>query len=64
TGLKYIRDKKDKYQVSIDDVHIQLAEEPCQASDKKHLSLYQAIGELAEVDRLIIMMVGRIFLIA
>ena len=57
TCLKYIRDKKDKYQVSIDEAPIHLADESGQPSDKKHLSLYQAIGQLAEVDRLIIMMV-------
>jgi RNA polymerase sigma factor (sigma-70 family) len=57
TCLKYIRDKKDEYRVSIDEEHIQLANDPGQASDKNYLSLYQAIGRLAEVDRLIIMMV-------
>ncbi|MEO6730707.1 MAG: sigma-70 family RNA polymerase sigma factor [Ferruginibacter sp.] len=57
TCLKYIRDKKDNYQVSIDEEHIHLADVSGQASDKNHLSLYQAIGRLGEVDRLIIMMV-------
>ena len=57
TCLKYIRDKKEKYQVSIDSEHIHLPDESGQPSDKVHLSLYGAIGRLAEVDRLIIMMV-------
>jgi len=57
TCLKFIRDKKDKYQVSIDDVHIHLAEESRPSSDKTYQPLYRAIGQLAEVDRLIIMMV-------
>ena len=57
TCLKFIRDKKDKYQVSIDDGHIHLADESRPSSDKAYQPLYRAIGRLAEVDRLIIMMV-------
>lgn len=57
TCLKFIRDKKDKYQVSIDEAHIHLADESGQPSDKNHQSLYQSIGRLAEVDRLIMMMI-------
>ena len=57
TCLKYIRDKKENYPVSIDEVHIHLPDESGQPTDKVHLSLYAAIGRLAEVDRLIIMMV-------
>jgi RNA polymerase sigma factor (sigma-70 family) len=55
--LKYIRDKKNKYQVSLDEEAIHLADESGQSTHNKHHSLYQAIGRLAEVDRLIIMMV-------
>ena len=57
TCLKFIRDKKDKYQVSIDDGDIHLADESKPASDKAYLPLYRAIGQLTEIDRLIIMMV-------
>ncbi len=57
TCLKFIRDKKDKYSVSIDDEHIHLADESGSSSDKAYLPLYREIGQLAEVDRLIIIMV-------
>jgi RNA polymerase sigma factor (sigma-70 family) len=57
TCLKYIRDKKDQVQVSIDEGHSQLPEEPGQSPETTHQSLYQAIGQLSEVDRLIMMMI-------
>ena len=56
TCLKFIRDNKHKDQVSIDpDTTLPSSEEP--ANDQSHGELYQAIGQLPEVDRLIIMMV-------
>jgi RNA polymerase sigma factor (sigma-70 family) len=57
TCLKYIRDKKDRFQVPIDDVHIVVADDSNQLADIKNQSLYTAIGQLGEVDRLIIMMI-------
>ncbi len=56
TCLKYIRDKKDKNQISINQEHIQLSNESDQQIESNHHSLYKAIGQLAEVDRLIMMM--------
>ena len=55
TCLKYLRDNKAKNQTSIDE-YIQI---PDTETSKKetHKELYQAIGKLGEVDRLIIMMV-------
>lgn len=57
TCLKYIRDKKDQYQVPIDEAHVHLADESATLPNAAHQSLYQAIGRLGEVDRLIMMMV-------
>src|ERR1039457_5193712 len=57
TCLKYIRDKKDKYQIPIDNNHTYLTDESIQSSYTTHQSLYQAIGQLREVDRLIMMMI-------
>ncbi|NQZ77634.1 MAG: RNA polymerase sigma factor [Ekhidna sp.] len=54
TCLKYIRDHKEKKQVSIDE-HLLDESEPEQTRD--HQPLYSAIGKLKELDRLIIMMV-------
>jgi RNA polymerase sigma-70 factor (ECF subfamily) len=56
TCLKYIRDRKDQGNVSVE-VAIQI---PTRGTGDKHAAsddLYVAIGELGEVDRLIIMMV-------
>lgn len=55
TCLKYIRDNKLKDQTSID-AYMQLPDDSGNA-EQKHQELYHAIGQLGEVDRLIIMMV-------
>ena len=57
TCLKYIRDKKDKNQITIDEGQHNIADAPDQHPDRTHQSLYKAIGQLAEVDRLIMMMI-------
>ena len=57
TCLKYIRDKKDKYQIPINEEHSYLTDESIHYSDTTHQSLYRAIGQLREVDRLIMMMI-------
>ena len=57
TCLKYIRDKKDKYQVPLDDMNTVVADDPNQHAAIKNQSLYTAIGQLGEVDKLIIMMI-------
>lgn len=57
TCLKYIRDKKDTKRVPVDEVSYQLTNEPDTIAAEAHQSLYRAIGQLDEVDRLIIMMV-------
>mgnify|MGYP003472757785 CR=1 FL=1 len=57
TCLKYIRDKKDKYQISIEDGHAHVNDESGPASDKSYQPLYRAIGQLGEIDRLIMMMI-------
>jgi len=57
TCLKYIRDKKDKHLVSIDEGHSHIPEETSRYTDTTHQALYRAIGRLEEVDRLIIMMI-------
>ena len=58
TCLKYIRDHKKKDQVTFDQhENIQAHEEQAPVEDPKHNQLYMAIGQLEELDRLIIMMV-------
>src|SRR5688572_27176336 len=57
TCLKYIRDTKDPLQVPIDEVHAVVADDPDQRSRVRNQSLYFAIGQLSEVDRLIIIMI-------
>lgn len=57
TCLKYIRDKKDKNQISIDEGHLHLTNESNHQIDTNHQSLYNAIGKLGEVDRLIMMLI-------
>ena len=56
TCLKYLRDNRVKASVSIEDGHsyMQSTEEEV---DHEYNVLYRAIGQLREVDRLIIMMV-------
>lgn|SRR5690606_32718638 len=56
TCLKYIRDKKSKQHVSIETVS-QATEECAATNESDYRSLYRAIGQLNEVDSLIIMMV-------
>nr|WP_280931066.1 RNA polymerase sigma factor [Aquimarina sp. 2201CG14-23] len=56
TCLQHIRKEKNKKKVSLDKVVYALAEEPKITSDQNQ-SLYQAIGNLDELDRLLIMMV-------
>ncbi|WP_370086450.1 RNA polymerase sigma factor [Ekhidna sp.] len=55
TCLKYIRDSKTKDQSSIEE-HMHLPDDS-DNTDQEHQELYRAIGQLGEVDRLIIMMV-------
>lgn len=57
TCLKHIRDKKNKYQIPINEEHSSLKDESIHYSDTNHQSLYRAIGQLREVDRLIMMMI-------
>ena len=57
TCLKYIRDKKDTSPGLIDEEKVFIAEGTDQVQDQHHQLLYKAIGELKEVDRLIIMLV-------
>lgn len=58
TCLNYLRASKTKNQISID-AEMQLPETsiPENSNLEPHHELYQAIGQLGEVDRLIIMMV-------
>lgn len=57
TCLKYIRDRKDKSRVSLDEVDSDTTPHQESTHDGANTELYRAIGELDEVDRLIIMMV-------
>lgn len=57
TCLKYIRDKKDKHRVSLDAMEVKDTPYKENTQDSVNAELYQAIGELDKVDRLIIMMV-------
>lgn len=59
TCLKYIRDRKSNNQISFEEVQQQLPEpdESSQEKEGENQSLYKAIGQLGELDRLIIMMV-------
>lgn len=57
TCLKYIRDKKDRFKIPIDDGHGIIADEPNHHPFDRNQSLHRAIGQLDEVDRLIIMMI-------
>lgn len=57
TCLKYIRDKKDKYRVDIENIGSKLKDDSPAYNESAYESLYKAIGQLEEVDRLIIMMV-------
>lgn len=58
TCLKYIRDQKFNDQVSIDE-EMQLPDHAASSheGERPHQTLYNAIGQLGKVDRLIIMMV-------
>ena len=56
TCLKYIRDKKDKQHISIETVSPAAEVSPA-TNESQYQSLYRAIGQLNEVDRLIIIMV-------
>lgn len=56
TCLKYIRDQKTKQHISITEQHAEPVH-PTSQEDGAHNELYQAIGQLNKVDRLIIMMV-------
>ena len=55
TCMKYIRDKKDKHHIPIEVGDQALAESGL--DQETHQSLYYAIGQLNEVDRLIMMMI-------
>ena len=57
TCLKFIRDRKGNYQDSIDEGILFVTDEPDRGQDNKDQLLYKAIGQLREVDRLIIMLV-------
>jgi RNA polymerase sigma factor (sigma-70 family) len=55
TCLQQIRKDKNKQRVSIDE-NFDVAE-PGNTAEETHLQVYQAVGQLSEVDRLIMMMV-------
>jgi len=57
TCLKFIRDNKSKYHISITEQYTKPVPPITQDEDAKNEELYQAIGQLNKVDRLIIMMV-------
>lgn len=57
TCLKYIRDRKDKNHVRIEHLDVHTADETGNDLDAQNHILYQAIGQLSEVNRLIIIMV-------
>lgn len=57
TCLKYIRDNKQKTQVSLETQADLTSASEGQTNEQPHQELYQAIGQLNELDRLIIMMV-------
>ena len=58
TCLKFIRSDQAKHQTSLSDYPTIADEEPThKAQEKPYQELYQAIGQLGKVDRLIIMMV-------
>jgi RNA polymerase sigma-70 factor (ECF subfamily) len=58
TCLKYLRDRKVKQHVALEpELMHHLVDTSAPAHDPHYRSLYQAIGRLGEVDRLIIMMV-------
>ena len=57
TCLKYIRDKKGKHQIPMSKEHSFLKVDPIHSSETAHQSLYHAIGQLKELDRLIMMMI-------
>ena len=56
TCLQQIRKEKNKKRVSIGE-GFDLADVPVNPAEENHLRLYRAVGQLEEVDRLIIMMV-------
>ena len=56
TCLQYLRKEKKKDKSNIDKIIHRLVEEPNQKNDQ-YQNLYKAIGQLSELDRLIIMMV-------
>lgn len=57
TCLKYIRDKKVPFQNTINEESLLVAEETNAAADQKFQHLYRAIGQLKEVDRIVMMLV-------
>ena len=57
TCLKFIRDRKDNLKIPIDDLQVAVTDDQNQPSAVRNQSLYIAIGQLGEVDRLIIMMI-------
>ncbi|MEQ9378159.1 MAG: RNA polymerase sigma factor [Imperialibacter sp.] len=57
TCLKYIRGRKDKNHVSIDEAGSVRFAETSSMQENASNALYEAIGQLGEIDRLIIMMV-------
>lgn len=56
TCLQYLRKEKNKVRLNLDRIENTLKEEPETKKDENH-ALYSAIGQLNEIDRLIIMMV-------
>ena len=57
TCLQHLRGAKSRPRVSLQDVQNQLPAAPTDASQAPYQALYRAIGELNEVDRLIITLV-------
>lgn len=57
TCLQHIRKQKNKSNAPLDDLSQLPAENTATVQSESYASLYHAIGQLAEVDRLVIMMV-------
>jgi RNA polymerase sigma factor (sigma-70 family) len=57
TCLKFIRDRKDQQKISLDEILTHPNEGSAVAEETPSKRLYHAIGQLCEIDRLIIIMV-------
>lgn len=57
TCLKFIRDRKESQRISLEEITSPADEKIASAEEMPSGQLYRAIGQLGEIDRLIIMMV-------